>query len=98
MDGKLPSLFKTLPRQPYGVEPVPADIAPKYTAGRYNGAPIDGRARGRVLGQHPRACDTRTLYTLEALTLHEAVPGHHLQTRSQQELQGACSLPAARHT
>ena len=39
MDGKLPVLFKTLPRLPYTVEPVPADIAPKYTAGRYVSPP-----------------------------------------------------------
>ena len=87
MDGKLPSLFKTLPRQPYGVVPVPADIAPKYTAGRYNGAPIDS-ARAGEYWVNTYALDTRTLYTLEALTLHEAVPGHHLQTSLAQELTG----------
>jgi uncharacterized protein (DUF885 family) len=92
MDGKLPALFKTLPRQPYGIEPTPADIAPKYTAGRYNGAPIGGRRAGMYwLNTH--ALDTRTLYTLEALTLHEAVPGHHLQNALQRELE---DLPAFR--
>jgi uncharacterized protein (DUF885 family) len=84
MDGKLPSLFKTLPRQPYGVEPVPADIAPKYTAGRYNGAPIDS-ARAGAYWVNTYALETRPLYALEALTLHEAVPGHHLQGALQQE-------------
>src|SRR4030095_6499943 len=84
MDGKLPSLFKTLPRQPYGVEPVPADIAPKYTAGRYNGAPIDS-ARAGTYWVNTYALETRPLYALEALTLHEAVPGHHLQGALQQE-------------
>jgi uncharacterized protein (DUF885 family) len=92
MDGKLPALFKTLPRQPYGVEPVPAYIAPKYTAGRYNGAPIGGTRAG-MYWVNTHALDTRTLYTLEALTLHEAVPGHHLQTALQQEL---ADLPAFR--
>jgi uncharacterized protein (DUF885 family) len=87
MDHKLPSLFKTLPRQPYGVVPVPADIAPKYTAGRYNGAPIDGTRAGEYW-VNTYALDTRTLYTLEALTLHEAVPGHHLQTSLAQERTG----------
>jgi uncharacterized protein (DUF885 family) len=87
MDGKLPSLFKTLPRQPYGVVPVPADIAPKYTAGRYNGAPIDGTRAGEYW-VNTYALETRTLYTLEALTLHEAVPGHHLQTSLAQEREG----------
>ncbi|MGH9861839.1 MAG: DUF885 domain-containing protein, partial [Candidatus Acidiferrales bacterium] len=87
MDGKLPSLFKTLPRQSYGVVPVPADIAPKYTAGRYNGAPIDGTRAGEYW-VNTYALETRTLYTLEALTLHEAVPGHHLQTSLAQERTG----------
>lgn len=91
MDGKLPSLFKTLPRQPYGVEHVPPDLAPKYTAGRYNGAPIESNRAG-MYWVNTYALDTRTLYTLEALTLHEAVPGHHLQTSLQQELQGLPSF------
>jgi uncharacterized protein (DUF885 family) len=92
MDGKLPTLFKRLPRQPYGVEPVPSDLAPKYTAGRYNGAPLESERAG-MYWVNTYALDTRTLYTLEALTLHEAVPGHHLQISLQQELQG---LPAFR--
>jgi uncharacterized protein (DUF885 family) len=86
IDGKLPSLFGRLPRQPYGVTPVPADIAPKYTAGRYNGAPIHGTRAGEYW-VNTYALETRTLYTLEALTLHEAVPGHHLQTSLAQELE-----------
>jgi uncharacterized protein (DUF885 family) len=92
MDGKLPALFKTLPRQPYSVEPVPADIAPKYTGGRYVGAPIASDRAG-TYWVNTYALETRPLYTLEALTLHEAVPGHHLQTSLQQELRG---LPAFR--
>jgi uncharacterized protein (DUF885 family) len=92
MDGKLPSLFNRLPRQPYGVEPVPSDLAPKYTAGRYNGAPLESERAG-MYWVNTYALETRTLYTLEALTLHEAVPGHHLQISLQQELQG---LPAFR--
>jgi uncharacterized protein (DUF885 family) len=85
MDGKLPALFKRLPRQPYGIEPVPADIAPKYTGGRYNGAPIDSRRAG-TYWVNTYALDTRPFYNLEALTFHEAVPGHHLQGALQQEL------------
>lgn len=92
MDGRLPSLFKTLPRQPYGVEPVPADIAPKYTGGRYSGAPAGGTRAG-MYWVNTYALDKRPLYTLEALTLHEAVPGHHLQIALQQEIEG---LPAFR--
>ena len=52
MDGKLPSLFKTLPRLPYGVEPVPDHLAPKYTAGRYVGAPRGSTRPGYYWGQH----------------------------------------------
>jgi uncharacterized protein (DUF885 family) len=92
MDGKLPSLFRTLPRQPYGVEPVPAHIAPKYTAGRYVEAPMDGTRAG-TYWVNTHALESRPLYALEALTLHEAVPGHHLQIALQHELQG---LPAFR--
>lgn len=78
MDAKLPSLFGRLPRQPYGVAPVPSYLAPKYTAGRYNGNPPDGTEPG-YYWVNTYALDTRPLYNLEALTLHEAVPGHHLQ-------------------
>jgi uncharacterized protein (DUF885 family) len=92
MDGKLPSLFKTLPRLPYGVEPVPEALAPKYTAGRYVNAPLGGTRAG-AYWVNTYALESRTLYTLEALTLHEAVPGHHLQIALQQELTG---LPAFR--
>ena len=54
MDGKLPSLFGKLPRQPYGVEPVPAHLAPKYTGGRYIARADRRHAGRRVLGQHLR--------------------------------------------
>ncbi|HSR70541.1 MAG TPA: DUF885 domain-containing protein [Acidobacteriota bacterium] len=86
MDAQLPRLFKTLPRLPYGVAPVPEEIAPKYTAGRYVGAPV-GSTRPGYYWVNTYALDSRTLYTLEALTLHEAVPGHHLQNALRQELE-----------
>ena len=84
-DGKLPSLFKTLPRLPYTVEPVPADIAPKYTSGRYVGAPL-GSIRPGIYWVNTYKLESRPLYNLEALTLHEAVPGHHLQIALSREL------------
>jgi len=87
MDGKLPSLFGRLPRLPYGVEPVPAHLAPKYTAGRYVEPPVGGTRAG-TYWVNTYALESRPLYALEALTLHEAVPGHHLQIALQQELQG----------
>jgi len=87
IDGKLPSLFKTLPRLPYTVEPVPADIAPKYTSGRYVGAP-QGSTRPGIYWVNTYMLQSRPLYNLESLTLHEAVPGHHLQIALSRELTG----------
>jgi uncharacterized protein (DUF885 family) len=85
IDGKLPSLFKTLPRLPYTVEPVPADIAPKYTSGRYVG-PAQGSTQPGIYWVNTYMLESRPLYNLEALTLHEAVPGHHLQIALSREL------------
>ncbi|HKB78283.1 MAG TPA: DUF885 domain-containing protein, partial [Thermoanaerobaculia bacterium] len=85
MDGKLPSLFKTLPRLPYTVRPVPADIAPKYTSGRYVGAP-QGSTQPGIYWVNTYKVETRPLYDLEAMTFHEAVPGHHLQIALSREL------------
>ena len=85
IDGKLPSLFKTLPRLPYTVEPVPADIAPKYTSGRYVGPP-EGSTQPGIYWVNTYMLESRPLYNLEALTLHEAVPGHHLQIALSREL------------
>mgnify|MGYP003687017749 FL=1 len=76
-DAQLPKLFKTLPRTPYGVVPVPAEIAPKYTTGRYSGPSRDDQAGFYWVNTY--RLDRRPLYEMEALTLHEAVPGHHLQ-------------------
>jgi uncharacterized protein (DUF885 family) len=87
MDGKLPSLFKTLPRLPYGVQAVPADIAPKFTGGRYVESPV-GSTQPGWFWVNTYQLDHRPLYTLESLTLHEAVPGHHLQIALTQEQKG----------
>ncbi len=87
VDGKLPAFFGTLPRQPYGVEPVPEDIAPKYTGGRYSPS-SPGSHRAGHYWVNTYQLSSRPLYNLEALTLHEAVPGHHLQMALNYELQG----------
>ncbi len=84
MDGKLPSLFKILPRTPYGIEPVPANIAPKYTTGRYAPPTRDDQAGHYWVNTY--RLDRRPLYVLTALTLHEAVPGHHLQGSIAREM------------
>jgi len=77
-DGALPKFFGNLPRLPYGVQPVPEAIAPYYTAGRYVAAAAGSREAGNYWVNTSKL-DSRPLYTLPALTLHEAVPGHHLQ-------------------
>ncbi|TDP27254.1 uncharacterized protein (DUF885 family) [Idiomarina aquatica] len=86
MDGELPKFFKTLPRKPYGIAPVPEEIAPKYTTGRYSGTNRDDRAGFYWVNTY--ALDRRPMYQMEALTLHEAVPGHHLQNAIAGELEG----------
>ncbi len=77
VDARLPAFFGRLPRMPYGVRAVPAEIAPNYTTGRYWPA-IPG-VRGGLFMVNTHALDKRPLYALPALALHEAAPGHHLQ-------------------
>jgi len=84
-DAQLPKFFKLLPRTPYGVEPVPDSIAPKYTTGRYIRA--NGETDAGYYWVNTYGLDKRPLYVLEALTLHEAVPGHHLQISLNRELE-----------
>jgi uncharacterized protein (DUF885 family) len=84
-DDQLPRLFGTLPRLPYGVRPVPAEMAEGYTTGRYwQGSMTLGQAGGYMV--NTSRLDQRPLYELPALTVHEAVPGHHLQIALSQEL------------
>ena len=88
MDAKLPEFFlqETLPRTPYGVKPMPDLTAPRATSAFYDiGQP--GRRAGN-LTLNTSDLTSRPLYTLEALTLHEAVPGHHLQLMIQREAPG----------
>ncbi len=87
VDGKMPEYFGTLPRLSYGVIPVPKEIAPNYTTGRYwGGDPAKGRAGNYVVNTYDLT--QRPLYNLPALTLHEGVPGHHHQISLGQELSG----------
>lgn len=85
MDGELPRFFKRLPRKPYTVQPVPDHLAPKYTAGRYVGADANSTRPG-VYWVNTYDLPSRPLYAQEALTFHEAVPGHHLQGALAAEL------------
>jgi len=85
IDAKLPKFFKTLPRKPYGVAPVPDAIAPKYTGGRYVGTSKNSSEPG-YYWVNTYDLKSRTLYTIPALTAHEGVPGHHLQGSLNNEL------------
>ncbi|MDF2179294.1 DUF885 domain-containing protein [Aliiglaciecola sp. CAU 1673] len=90
-DAALPQLFHLLPRTPYGVAPVPESIAPKYTTGRYISPSRDDQPGYYWVNTY--ALDKRPLYELPALTLHEAVPGHHLQIALAREMK---QLPPVR--
>lgn len=84
-DGKLPEMFGHLPRIPYGVREVPAYVAPQTTAAYYYPPATDG-TRGGFYYVNTYNLSSRPLYQLESLSLHEAVPGHHLQLAIQAEL------------
>jgi len=85
MDGELPRLFKTLPRLPYGIREIPDFSAPGNTAAYYQPGSGDGTRAGYYY-VNTYDLPSRPLYEIEALSLHEAVPGHHLQIALQQEL------------
>jgi len=86
MDGELPRLFKTLPRLPYGIREIPAYSAPGNTAAYYQPGTGDGTRAGNYY-VNTYDLPSRPVYEIEALSLHEAVPGHHLQIALQQELE-----------
>lgn len=84
-DGRLPKYFNKMPRLPYGVAPVPDAIAPKYTGGRYSpGSAYDHKAGFYWVNTYK--LESRPLFVLPALTLHEAAPGHHLQIALAEEM------------
>ena len=85
IDGKLPKLFRKLPRTPYGLIEIPSYIAPQTTAAYYMQPSGDG-SRAGFYYINTYDLKSRPLYGMEALSLHEAVPGHHLQLALQQEL------------
>lgn len=90
-EGQLPKFFNALYSLPFTVEPVPESIAPTYTAGRAVGGSWEAKQAG-IYWVNTYNLKSRTLYTLPALTLHEAVPGHHLQNAMAAEIKGVPSF------
>lgn len=85
IDGKMPGLFRTLPRLPYGLREIPAEFAERTTTAYYSpGSPETGIAGTYYV--NTSKLDQRPLWEIPALSLHEAVPGHHHQIALQQEL------------
>lgn len=86
MEGMMPKYFGKMPRMPLTVTPVPSALAPNYTSGRYS----QGSYKYNKPGEYwvnTYDLNSRPLYALPALSLHEGIPGHHTQIMLAAEME-----------